>query len=466
MAIRFTAQEILAATNGRLVSGEISELSGSICATLEELEPGQWFIALPETQRDGHDYLSDAIHRGAIGCVVVDRRRYPFSAPGSTLIAVPSTLQAYYELAKFARQQINPKVIAVTGSSGKSTTRDMCSSILSKAFRVHRSTSNSPDARSFAKTVLAMPNETDVLVVELSQRGRGQISWLATGLSPDIAVITNVGLAHLETLGSLENIAAAKCELLESMSLDAGVAIIGDENRRLLERADVVFGNGRVLVFNDRDLEEIGVKPETTVFVVSGSDTLFEVRAHGSAYLRDAWCAIMCGREMGLLDHEIGECLRRYEPPRGRGNKIVGKSGALIIDESYSATPDSVRAAVAAFLDKRAVPHPRKYIVLGGMEELGEASDGIHAKLGQWLSELSFTGLVTIGEAAAHIVRGMRNAAFETATCGNAIEAYKLLAANLDEKTSVLVDGSDSSDLRSMIELLTTESSKSAQKIK
>lgn len=455
MSVKFTAEAIINATGGRLVSGEISELSGSICADLNQLQAGQWFVALPSAQTDGHDQLEDALARGALGCVVVDRRRYPFAPPGATLIAVPSSLQAYYELAKIARRQINPKVIAITGSSGKSSTRDMCTSILSLGMRVHASSRNRPDARSLAENVLAMPETTEVLVVELSQRGRGQISWLAAWLVPDICVITNIGLAHLETLGSIQNIAAAKCELLESLCLESGLAILGDTNSHLLERASVVFGGGRALIFND-GLEEVCVKPENTLFALSGSDTLFEISAHGSAYLRDAWCAIMCAKDFGMPDHKIAEGLRRYEPPRGRGNKIVAKSGALIYDESYSATPDSVRAAITAFLDKRAVPHPRKYIVLGEMQELGEASDGIHAKLGQWLSSLSFDGLITIGEAAAHIVRGVRNAPFETLACVNANDAYKAISAKLDEKTSVLVDGSDAPDLRSVISLLVT----------
>lgn len=455
MSVEFTAESIIHATGGRLVSGKISELSGSICADLNELQAGQWFVALPSTQTDGHDHLEDALARGALGCVVVERKRYPFAPRVATLIAVPSSLQAYYELAKIARRQINPKIIAITGSSGKSSTRDMCTSILSIGLRVHASSCNRPDARSLAETILAMPETTEVLVVELSQRDRGQISWLASWLEPDISVITNIGLAHLETLGSIENIAAAKCEILESLCLETGVAIIGDPNNHLLDRAAVVFGGGRALIFND-GLEEVCVKPENTLFALSGSGTLFEISAHGSAYLRDAWCAIMCARNLEMHDHKIAEGLRRYEPPRGRGNRIVAKSGALIYDESYSATPDSVRAAVTAFLDKRAVPHPRKYIVLGEMQELGEASDGIHFKLGQWLSSLSFDGLVTIGEAAAHVLRGVRNAQFETHACANANDAYKMLSARLDEKTSVLVDGSDALDLRSVIALLVT----------
>lgn len=471
MLVKFDAQTIIDATAGRLLSGEITEESGSICSKIEELSRGQWFIALPEARTDGHDQLQEAIDAGAIGCIVVDNRRYPFVVNSSQakagksqdtdlrigipLIGVPSTMHAYYQLANLVRRRVDPKVIAITGSSGKSTTRDMFCSIISLAHRVHSSESNRTDSRGLAKTLLEMPETTEVLVVELAQRGRGQIAWLAAAIAPDIAVITNIGPAHLETLGSIENIAAAKCEVLESLSAESGLAILGDDNKLLRERLDLVFAGGRVLTFTEGEIEIVGVKPASTLFVLSGSDTLFDLNSHGTAYLRDAWCAIACAREFGMADHKIAEGLRRYDPSRGRGNKSIGLNGALIIDESYSANPDSVRATVTAFLDSRAFPQPRKFVVLGAMEELGEASEGFHFKLGDWLSTQSFEALITIGEPAAAIVRGVKGSNFKALASINAIEAYRILVETIDEKTSVLVDGSDCSELRLLIQLLT-----------
>ncbi len=451
---QFTGQSIIKATGGCLLSGELSDERGSICADLQKLKAGQWFIALPESKTDGHDQLGEAFRRGAIGSLVVERRRYPFSPDGAVLVGVPSTLQAYYQLASAAIEQIKPKVIAVTGSSGKSTTRDMIRSIASIAFRVHSSEENHPNAKSTAKTVLSMPEDTELLVVELSQRGRGRISWLAASLNPDIAVITNIGLAHLETLGSIENIAAAKCELLESLSNESGIAILGDDNRHLVERANSVFKSERTMLYKNGEIDEVAVTPETTVFSLSDSDILFELKSHGSAYLRDAWCAIMCARQLGMSDSQIAEGLRRYEAPRGRGNKIIGRSGALIVDESYSATPDSVRAAVTAFLDKRANPRKRRYIVLSEMKELGEASDQLHSKLGKWLSGMSFDVLLTIGDVAAHVLSGVNNAKFETVKCRDALQVCELIGPDLDDSMSILADGSDSDELRFLIEML------------
>ncbi|MBA3995268.1 MAG: hypothetical protein C0469_17250 [Cyanobacteria bacterium DS2.3.42] len=457
MTAKFTAEELLKITGGRIAAGSISDESGSACAEIDQLQAGQWFIALPSKRADGHDSLAEAAARGALGCVVVDRERYAFASPEATLVAVPSTLQALYQLASFSRQQVDPIVIAVTGSSGKSTTRDMCKDIASKKFKVHWSQADRPDAKNLALTILSMPDDCEVLVVELSQKGRGQISWLSSLLKPDIGVVTNIGLAHLETLGSIENIAAAKCELLEGLSIREGLAVLGSTDQHLISRASVAFAGGRCMTYHDSQIDEVAVTPENTLFSVSGSDTLFEINSHGSAYLRDAWCAIVCARHLGMSDHDIAEGLRRYVPPRGRGNRLVTTNGALLIDESHSATPDSVRAAVTAFLDRRAVPAKKKYIVLGKITELGETSENIHSKLGRWLSEESFDCLITIGDCAAHINASAHSGKFERVSCVGSEEVVHYLSDKLDEETAVLVDGSDCAELRCLVNALSRD---------
>ncbi|MBX9695499.1 MAG: UDP-N-acetylmuramoyl-tripeptide--D-alanyl-D-alanine ligase [Cyanobacteria bacterium] len=451
--VTFTAEQILATCGGRIIQGPLREGAGAICGDIAILRTGDWFIALPSTRSDGHDELAEATARGALGCIVVDGRSYSFASNDSVLIGVASTIQAYHLLAAAARNIVNPKVIAITGSSGKSTTRDMCQAIVSKQYRVH-TTSQVPVVRGLANILLNMHAETQVLIAELAQKGRGEIGWLSAQLRPDTAVITNIGLAHLETLGSLANIAAAKCELLEGVDKDRGLAVLGDAGQELMERASRVFNGGRCLVFDDRNIEEVAVTPETTVFALNGSDVLFEIRAHGIGYLRDAWCAIVSARSLGMQDSDIAEGLRGYSPPPGRGNRIIGNSGVLIIDESYSATPDSVRAAVSAFLDNRAVPRSRKFLVLGGLQELGEAGDGIHADLGRWLSDKTFDALITVGEEAEAIVRGVRNGSFETYRCSDASEVCAVLTPYLNEHAAVLVDGSDFEQLEKLVDCL------------
>lgn len=456
MKIEFGVQEIIETVAGRLVSGSADAHRGSVCDDIERLEAGQWYIALPEKRRDGHDFLKEAHERGALGSIVLDRRRYPFAHPASVLVGTNSTLNAHYELARRVREKVNPKVIAITGSSGKSTTRDMLVSILSRDKKVHTSEGNKPDARNLARTLLSMPCDTDYLVIEVAQRGRGQIAWLGTILSPDIAIVTNIGPAHIDTLGSIENISFAKCELFETLNPETGLAILGDQNHNLTRRAQIVLGDTELQIYDENSIEEIAVTPEHTIFSNGSEGVLFELKAHGNAYIRDAWCAISCARHLGMADHEIAEGLKAYTPPRGRGNRSIGMKDALIIDESFSATPDSVRAAVSAFLDPRAVPYQRKVIVLGAMESLGEASEAIHRRLGNWFSGLSFESLVLLGQPAGHVARGLHDNRFEVKLCQNADEVVAVLEAKIDEATAVLVDGSESVPLRAVIRKLTS----------
>ncbi len=451
MAQKFTADDILNICHGKVMRGVLPSEGGTICWDISLLQPGQWFLALPSSKSDGHDFLGEAGDCGAIGCIVLEGHTVTFAHSDMLLIGVPSTLHSLYLLASAARQSINPKVVAITGSSGKSTTKDMCRSILSQAYRVYTTDQGSPDSRNLAVTLLSMPVDTQILIVELSQNGRGQIAWLSAGLKPDIAVITNVGLAHLETLGSVENIAAAKCEILEGARRDTGLAVLGDAGQSLVERVSQVFSGGRCQIYNANASEEIAVTPETTVFSLTGSDVLFQLHAHGSGYLRDAWCAISCARELGMSDAKIAEGLGQYAPPCGRGSRLVGSEGALIIDESYSATPDSVRAAVSAFLDDRAVPQSRKFIVLSHMQELGEASDSIHNQLGVWLSDRNFTALLTIGQEAESILKGVRNPHFVTYRCPDSTHVINVLRSSLNSDTAILVDGSNSEELRKVI---------------
>lgn len=448
---QFSAEDILRICHGEVIQGTPTDQKGAICSDISSLKPGDWFLALPSDRCDGHDDLGTATASGALGCIVLTRRNYTFADSDALLIGVPSTLHALYMLAVAAREITCPIVIGITGSSGKSTTKDMCRAILCQTYRVHTTDQSCSTSRGLAANLLSMPTDTEVLIAEVSQKGRGQIAWLSAGLDPDIAIITNVGMAHLETLGTLENIAAAKCELLEGVSRDTGYAILGDAGQCLVERATRVFSGGRCLIHDDTAIEEIAVTPETTVFSVSGSDVLFELHAHGSGYVRDAWCAIACGRFLEMTDAKIAEGLRHYRPPRGRGSRLAGLEGALIIDESFSATPDSVRAAVTAFLDDRAVPHARKFVVLSHMEELGESSGSVHSQLGTWLSDRSFEALLTIGKEAEAILNGVRNPKFATYRCADAVHVLNVLQTKLDKDTAVLVDGSDSDELRMLI---------------
>jgi UDP-N-acetylmuramoyl-tripeptide--D-alanyl-D-alanine ligase len=301
-----------------------------------------------------------------------------------------------------------------------------------------------------------MPADTDVLILEMAMRARGEIALLARTGRPDIGIIVNVGVAHLGPLASLENIILAKSEIFEEMDAESGVAIIGKPDDALLARVKEVF-RGKIIVCDPSVLREIAVTPESTVFELKGElgkMSKFEVRAHGLAHLQDAWCAITAAREAGLDDNEIAGGLREYNPVIGRGNRLVAPSGATVVDESYNANPDSVKASISAFVDDRVFPQKNKYLVLGDLAELGDDAQEMHREIGEWLIGKKVSALITIGPLARYIAEGAQSAGFQTISCKDQNEAESYLRPLLSKESSVLVKASHSAALDKLVSKL------------
>ncbi len=455
MPATFDAKQILDLTEGRLAQGMLPEGSGRISTDTRSLDEGDWYLALPGEKFDGHDFLGDAFARGARGTIVAERPSYPIGSQTFPLLAVRDPVAAYQALARSWRKRVNPRVIGITGSSGKTTTKEMCAAVFAAGFRTHKSQANENNEIGVPKTILAMPVDTQVLVVEMAMRARGEIAALAATALPDLGIITNVGVAHLGPLRSIENIIAAKCELLAALSTENGVAIIGKPADDLLAHARTVF-KGKMLVFDPAGLREIEVTPEHTVFELDSpaggqKGSRFVVRAHGLAQLQDAWCAIMAGRQSALDDETIAAGLSSYQTVTGRGNRLVSEFGAVIVDEAYNGNPESVRASVLSFVDSRVFPQPNKYVVLGELAELGEQSRELHRDLGKWLSGINLTALITVGPVARDIADGAAQAKFEVVSCRDQQEAEQVLRSRLSHDSSVLIKGSHCAALDKLV---------------
>jgi UDP-N-acetylmuramoyl-tripeptide--D-alanyl-D-alanine ligase len=461
-AAEFTGDEIMQLCEGRLAAGLMPDDAGAVCTDTRAIGEGQWYLALSGERFDGHDFLGDAFSAGAIGAIVEERPNYPIGNQQFPLIAVEDTLVAYHRLATNWRKRIRPYVIGVTGSSGKTTTKEMIAAVLQTDFRVWKSSANENNEFGVPKTILAMPDDTQALVVEMAMRGAGQIDLLAACAQPDAGVITNAGVAHLELLGSLENIAAAKSELLKHLNKERGVAIIGQPVERLLTAARRVFP-GRTLTLNESDIEIVETTDSATRFKVAGHDTVFEVKAHGYPLIADAWCAITAGLQMKMTEKAIAKGLGEFAPVSGRGNKLIADNGALVVDETYNANPESVKASVLGFLDERAFPYPRKLLVLGELAELGPTGHELHRELGVWLKDRStvaqsLEALITVGSTARHIADGAEGAKFEVIAASDQAEAEKILRPRLTADACVLIKGSHCANLDRMVSRLVSQS--------
>lgn len=450
MTAEFTGEEIMEVCKGRLASGLMPDEAAPLVTDTRVLGEGQWYVAFAGDKFDGHDFLGDAFVAGALGAIVGERPNYPIGNQQFPLIAVEDTLEAYLALARNWRKRISPKLIGITGSSGKTTTKEMCAAIFCQNRRCHYSAKNENNAYGVPKTLLAMPDDTQVAVIELAMRGLGEIEQIAKCALPDIGIITNAGTAHIELLGSRENIAIAKCELLEQMNKTRGVAILGSNEAQLVQRARSVFP-GRMHIFAEESIEIISVDEEYSRFRIADSEQVFEVRAHGMPLISDAWCAVMAGRELGLSDLEIAAGLKFFKTIGGRGNRMQATNGAILIDESYNANPESVRAAVLALSDRNAFPQAKRFVVLGDLLELGAQGPALLQELGTWLKGHQLDLLITVGSLSRHIYAGASGAGYELVHCQDMQIAEDELRKRMDSNTCVLIKGSRGARLDKLI---------------
>jgi UDP-N-acetylmuramoyl-tripeptide--D-alanyl-D-alanine ligase len=447
-AASFSAQQVREIISPVETVGASQAGPGAVSTDTRSLRPGQWYLALKGETFDGHQFIANAIKGGASGCIVSSLPTALEVPAGVVVYRVPDTLVAYHQIAKAWLKQVNPFVIGVTGSSGKTTTKEMCASVVS-AVASHKSQANENNEFGLPKTILSMPPGTKVLVAEMAMRGLGQIAVLAETAQPHCGIITGVGTAHIELLGSVENIIKAKCELFEHLRKD-GIAIIGNPQDAVVARAKEVF-KGKIELFSSKNVVESDVSIDQTKFRVDGFQSEFVVHAHGVRHVQDAWCAIVAGRAAGLSGEDIAQGLLQYRSVEGRGNRSTLPGGTVLIDESYNANPDSVRCAVEAVLDDRALPQKRKYIVLGEMAELGDNSELMHKQTGEWLRDKKFTMLITVGPKASVIAKGATGGDFAITECDTQDEALKVIRPELTADTCVMIKGSHCANLDSLV---------------
>ncbi len=459
MSATFTIDEILT-LDGAVLHGLASNLELGVSTDTRTVNAGRdLYLALKGDRFDGHNFVAAAGQKGA-GLAIIDSdslAKVQASLPPDLilpLLTVPNTLAAYQGLARLYLHKTSAKVIAITGSSGKTTTKEMTAAATS-ARRVHKSQANENNEIGVPKTILSMPADCQILILEMGMRGLGQIAELAACGGPDIAVITCAGTAHIELLGSRENIAKAKCELLAALDAERGRAIIGDGVDYLLTEARRVF-SGSIEVCPT--LEIVRVDSQGTAFKIlnseghnASSDTEFFVKAHGRVLLEDAWCAVSAARAALLTDQEITLGLAKFAAVEGRGNALQTTHGATVVDESYNANPDSVRCAVEAILS-HAYPQKDKIVVLGAMAELGDFTESLHLDLGNWLKDKPITLLVTVGPVASGIASGAKGASFEIASVDSQEDALSHIMPRLGRDSCVMVKGSHSTNLDRLVQ--------------
>ena len=344
-----------------------------------KLEAGQLFVAL-QGARDGHDFIPAALEKGAAAvlCTHCDGE-YP-------AIVVEDTRIALGDIARGERQRLGCKVVGITGSVGKSTTKEMTAAVLKSTYRVGKSPVNHNNDIGLPMAILALPEDTQVAVLEMGMNHFGEIAYLSAIAKPDVSVIVNIGTMHIEHLGSREGILQAKLEILEGMDSNGSVILNGDEallwNLHNTMTDITYFGkqNSQCAV----QATNIQSEEDRITFDAVWENTVLPVKLpmEGEHYVEDALAAVAVGWKLGVLPEKIGESLAAFENMQDR-QEIYQAGGYTIIKDCYNAGPESMAAALAVLGSKPG----RKVAVLGEMLELGDCTPAEHYKVGRMAAE-------------------------------------------------------------------------------
>ncbi|MEM9770635.1 MAG: UDP-N-acetylmuramoyl-tripeptide--D-alanyl-D-alanine ligase [Cyanobacteria bacterium P01_D01_bin.73] len=411
-----------------------------------QIQAGDVFVALRGDRFDGHDYVAQCLEKGALAAVV---DRVVPEASGVQLV-VKDALAAYQGIARGWRRQFSIPVVGITGSAGKTSTKEAIAAVLGTAGKVHKTYANFNNEIGVPKTLLALESGHDFAVVEMAMRGAGQIAELAVTAEPTIAVITNVGTAHIGLLGSEQAIADAKCELLAELRPD-GVAVLNADDQRLMATAAKVW-SGRTVTYGLTAGDVRGEMIGLDQLVLDG--VTLPLPLPGAHNARNFLAAIAVARILGLDETLLAEGIA-IEMPEGRAKQHTLPGDIVLLDETYNAGLESMTAALHLL---EQTPGTRRLALLGTMKELGDRAPEFHEKIGRLAAELKLDHLYVLTDdpTAEAIATGATtaNTPIPCTTMTNHAEAIAALRKELTEGDRLLLKASHSVGLEKVVQAL------------
>jgi UDP-N-acetylmuramoyl-tripeptide--D-alanyl-D-alanine ligase len=447
----WTVNEILKATGGELLCGGKEQRFETVGIDSRSISTGDVFVALVGTVHDGHRFIKDVLQRGVAG-LVVDRQKAKhlplaqWQAQGVACMGVADTTRALGDLAAFHRRRADAAVIAITGSNGKTTTRQMTAEVVARKFNTLATVGNYNNQIGVPLTLLRLRPEHRWAVVELGTNRPGEIARLAEICAPDIGVITNIGPAHLEGLGSLDGVMREKAQLIAHLKA-GGKAVLNADDRRVLRIATQT--NREVLLFGRSENARIRATAvsETMAGISFNLDLPQEslrvdLKVPGQFMVINALAAAAVGHLLGLSAADLKGGLEKFKPAWGRMNIFQTINGIHIIDDTYNANPESMSAAIA-ILKSLGAGH-RSILVAGDMLELGKQTEAFHRQAGGRAAAAGISRLWATGDFAGAVAAGARDAGMkaEQIFTGSQEQVLGKLQKSLQPGDWVLVKGS------------------------
>ena len=407
--LSLTAAEIVRATGGRLQQGAADVDIAGIAIDSRTIGPGELFVAIRGERFDGHDFVDAAIARGARGVMVESERLEAVRAgsggrPELLMFAVPDTTRALQDIARDVRRRSGAKVVAITGSAGKTTTKEVTAEFLAARFRVFRNQGNLNNHIGLPLSLLELRARPEVAVVELGMNHPGEIRTLVAIAEPEVRVWTNVGDAHVGFFASSDAIADAKAEILEHARVD-DLLVANVDDDRIMSRAGkfagqiTTFGIDRPADVSASDVEDRGLEGTRTLVRTKAGDIAIETPLLGRGNLANILAAIAVALRFGVPLETIGERAARLRPAQRRGELLRLAGGLTLIDDSYNSSPAALRRALQ--IVKVATGSARKVAVLGEMLELGDHSLTLHRECGSAAAAAGIDLLIAVGGPSA-----------------------------------------------------------------
>ncbi|HEY0493092.1 MAG TPA: UDP-N-acetylmuramoyl-tripeptide--D-alanyl-D-alanine ligase [Candidatus Dormibacteraeota bacterium] len=447
--------EVLEATGGRLLRGPERIAFAQLYVDSRQVEPGGLFVALKGEELDGHAFIPQAIERGASGVLC---ERDPGPAGAAAVIQVSDTRKALLDMTTSRLRRLAVPIVAITGSAGKTTTKELIAHVLGRRLRVHKSEGNLNTYTGIPMTIFRMTASDRVLVVEYGMSRAGEIAELARVGPPNFAVVLNVGLAHVGFLGSIEAVAAAKRELVEGIA-PGGLAVLNADDARVkamstASRRTVLFGVSPAASVRADRIRLHGLDGSQFVLVTPRGSAEVYLRLPGQHSITNALAAAAVALEFDFDASAIAAALHGFTPPARRMNLVPGLNGATIIDDCYNASPGSMEAALNVL--RLAASGSTRVAVLGDMLELGDHAGKAHDEAGLTAGKAA-DWVIALGDHADRIVKGARKAglpADHALTAESVESAIRLVKPLLSPRTQVLVKGSRGMRMERIVEAI------------
>ncbi len=454
--MRFSLEEITKVVDGQLINCTECPTITGVSIDSRTVKQGDLFVPLKGVNFNGHDFIADAIGAGATASFWSNQVT-PLNL-AIPLIIVDEPITAMQKLAHHYRQIVDPIVVGITGSNGKTTTKDILTAILAEQYRVHKTSGNLNNHIGVPLTILSMPTDTEVLVVEMGMNHVGEIALLTQIAAPDHVILTNVGESHIEFLGTEERIAEAKLEILQGLAEGSYAVLPGDQAlvRKKITNYDLqnIIWVGRTKK-NDNYIAKISENQQDELEFTDAKGEAYQIPLIGAHNAVNALMAIEAAKLLGVAVSRIKAGLTKVKLSAMRLELIEVDEDSLILNDAYNASPTSMRCS----LELLASLHGYKYkiAVLGDMLELGAAAEKYHYEIGRLVAELKIDYLIVIGNFSEEVIVGALNNRMSVRKIRKAKsieEIVDLLQKKKWSNRAVLIKGSRGNRLERVVELL------------